>query len=514
VSGWIDDLRAGAEESVARGLDPPRAALARGMVLGQDEALSDADRRAFRASGLAHLLAASGQNVMLLAGLAVPVLAALGFGLRGRLAGALALIAVYVPVAGAGPSIVRAGVMGGAAIVAGLAGRPASRWYALLLAAAITLAVNPRAAQDPGWQLSFAAVVAILGLARPLRGALVARRLPPALAEAIAMTASATLATAPLLSFHFGRALPANLLAVPAVAPVMWLGMSAVAIGAVLPAGSALVNWLAQFPLGYLGWLAAGAARLPGASVPVRLGSSAAILAAYGVLGFALALRGRVRTALRPGVVGGVVAVGVAAAALAVGGPGSPDPRALVVWFFDVGQGDATLIQHGGASILVDTGPPDGPLLRRLRATGVRRLDVLVVTHAQADHEGQAAAVLDRYPVGVLLDGGDGTQTREHRGIVAAARRHAVSRAVPDAGQELRAGPLRLDVLWPRREPGAQHSGEDPNLRAIVAVLHDGNFDLLLPADAESDANLAICGGFGVVGQQSGNAPPAPSRGH
>jgi competence protein ComEC len=498
VLGWVDELRARAEASVGRGLDRRRAALARGMVLGQDEALSEADLRAFRASGLAHLLAASGQNVMLLSALAVPALAALGLGLRARLTGALALIAVYVPVAGAGPSILRAGVMGAAAIVAGLAGRPASRWYALLLAAAITLAVNPRAAGDPGWQLSFAVVVGILGLARPLRGALAARRMPPGLAEAIAVTASATLATAPLLSFHFGRvsaiSLPANLLAACAVAPVMWLGMLAAAIGAVLPAGAAVMNWLAQFPLGYLAWLAATAAALPGASVPARLGSSAAVVAAYGLLGLAFALRGRMAAVLPPGAAGAAVAVGAVAVAVSLAGgrPAPPDPRALVVWFFDVGQGDATLIQHGGASMLVDTGPPGGPLLGRLRAAGVRRIDVLVVTHAQSDHEGGAAAVLDRYPVGLLVDGGEGTATREHQAILAAARRRQVPRTAPDAGQELRAGPLRLEVLWPRREPAERHAGEDPNLRAVVAVLHDGDFDLLLPADAESDVTATL----------------------
>src|SRR3954451_1921926 len=100
------------------------------MVLGQDEALSEDARQAFRASGLAHLLAASGQNVMLLAALALPLLAALGLGLRARLSGALLLVAAYVPLAGAGASIQRAGVMGAAGLLAALAGRPASRAYA------------------------------------------------------------------------------------------------------------------------------------------------------------------------------------------------------------------------------------------------------------------------------------------------------------------------------------------------------------------------------------------------
>ena len=147
----------------------------------------------------------------------------------------LAAIALYVPLAGGGPSIQRAGVMGAAAVVAVLAGRPAARWHALLLATAITLALNPRAVQDVGWQLSFAAVVAILLLAGRARDGLVRRGLPRGLAEATALTGAATLGTAPLIAAHFGQAslvsLPANVLAAPAVAPAMWLAMLAVALG-------------------------------------------------------------------------------------------------------------------------------------------------------------------------------------------------------------------------------------------------------------------------------------------
>ena len=97
------------------------------MVLGEGEALTAAMQDDFRAASLTHLVAASGQNVALLAALAVALGTALGLGLRGRLLLALALVVLYVPLAGAGPSIQRAGIMGGAALVAALAGRPASR---------------------------------------------------------------------------------------------------------------------------------------------------------------------------------------------------------------------------------------------------------------------------------------------------------------------------------------------------------------------------------------------------
>jgi competence protein ComEC len=294
-AGAVDGIRGHADRALAQGLPPPLSALWRGMTLGQDDGLPDSMRNDFRATGLTHLVAASGQNVMLLSVLALTAGTLLGLGLRGRLALVLALIVLYVPLAGGGPSIIRAGVMGGAGTVAALAGRVSSRWYALLLAAACTLTLNPRAVDDPGWQLSFAAVVALLVLATPLRQHLAARGLPVGLADATAITTAATLATAPLIAAHFGRAslvsLPANVLAAPAVAPIMWLGMLAAAAGQASPVLAVPLSALAAYPLAYLAWLAHVAARLPGASV------AAPAVAVLGVcaLGAALIVSARAR---------------------------------------------------------------------------------------------------------------------------------------------------------------------------------------------------------------------------
>jgi competence protein ComEC len=287
----VDIVRGRAEAALATGLPPAQAALLRGMALGEDEALDRSTRDDFRASGLSHLLAASGENVALLAALALPLLAWVGLGLRGRLLGVLALIALYVPLAGGGASIQRAGVMGAATTVAALAGRPASRWYALLLAAAATLALNPRASADPGWQLSFAAVAAIALLVPGLRRRLRARRVPPWLAEAVAVSAAATLGTAPLIALHFSElslvSLPANLLAAPAVAPIMWLGMLAAAAGQLAPVLALPLNVCNAFLLGYVGWIAHAAAGLPHANVRAGLGGPAALAAVYAAIAFA-----------------------------------------------------------------------------------------------------------------------------------------------------------------------------------------------------------------------------------
>lgn len=496
LAGSLDRARSRAEAGVASGLAPPEGALARGMVLGEDERLAEPVREDFRASGLSHLLAASGQNVMLLGALALPVLTALGLGLRQRLGIVLALVAAYVPLAGAGPSIQRAGVMGAAGLTAGLAGRPASRWYALLLAALVTLALNPRAAGDPGWQLSFAAVIAILAAGARLREGFTARRVPSGVADALALTLAATIGTAPLIAFHFGRlslaSLPANLLAAPTVAPVMWLGMIAAAVGELGAALAAPVNALNAYPLAFLEWLAHAAARAPGASVDVRLGSPLAVAAAYAALAAPFAAR---RRRHRLALTAGCAAAGLAAFVVSGGGAAgsrAPPQGQLVMSFLDIGQGDATLLQHRGATVLVDTGPPDGPILARLQRAGVGRLDVLVVTHGQADHEGGAAAVMARHPVGLLVDGGAGATTVEHRRLVAVARQRGIRTVAPDAGERIRAGPLELDVLWPHAEPAALHAAQDPNQRAIVARVRDGPFTAMLTADAESDVTSPL----------------------
>ena len=526
LAGFVDAVRRRAEAGLARGLREPEAALLRGMVLGQDERLADDVRDDFKRSGLAHVLAVSGQNVMLLATLVLAAGALAGVPLRTRLLVALALVALYVPLTGAGPSIQRAGVMGAAGLVAALAGRPAHRWYALGLAAAVTLALNPLAVGEPGWQLSFAAVAALLVLAPPLRAAL-ARRMPGPVADIAAITVAATVGTAPLMALHFEQvslaALPANLLAAAAIAPVMWLGMLAAAAAQVAPALAVPFNAANAPLLAFVEWVAHTLGNAPAAVVPVRLASPAALAGAYGALTAAsLGVRAAWRRAetaelamsLAPGGARGaetarwlapggprrgrralaaVAAVPVVGLALVVAsGVGSVDPPVrgeLVVSFLDVGQGDATLLQKDGVAVLVDTGPPDGPILRRLSEAGVRRLDALVITHAQSDHEGAALEVLRRVPTRLVVNGGAGWPTRVQDGLAAATR---ARRIAAHAGQVLTLGGIRMRLLWPPPPgPGFRPEG-DPNNRAVVAHVRSGDFDLLLPADAESDVTNAL----------------------
>lgn len=492
--GMVDGVRRRAELALDRGLPPTSAGLLRGMVLGEDSALPDDARDAFRAAGLSHLVAASGTNVVLLAALALAVGTAAGLDLSGRLWLVLGLLALYVPLAGGGASIQRAGIMGAAAVAAGLAGRPASRWYAVGLAAAVTLGLDPRAAEDPGWQLSFAAVVSLLLVAPRWKASLLRTGMPAPLADVLAMTAAATIVTAPVVAARFGQAslvaIPANLLAAPAVAPVMWLGVVAGTLGQLLALGGpvasltgALVDGLdalAGFPVAYLAWVGTTAARVPGAMVsagPWLVG--AVCLAGVGVA-TSRHVRRSAPLVLLLGTLAWLVVVPPGPA------PAGP-PAGFRLTFLDVGQGDATLVQDRGRSVLVDTGLPDAGIVGLLHHAGVARLDLLVVTHADADHIGGAASVLAALPVGAVLDGRDGVAAPDADAMAATARRRGVELIPGHAGQDLQLGGLDLRVLWPRVEPVALHAGANPNARAIVLEVSAPGARVLLGADAESD---------------------------
>jgi competence protein ComEC len=497
-SGFVDRIRLRAQRALDAGAPRSVSGLLRGMVLGEGEALDARMQDDFRAASLTHLVAASGQNVALLAALAVALGTALGLGLRGRLGLALALVVLYVPLAGAGPSIQRAGIMGAAALVAALGGRPGSRAYALLLAAALTLLANPRAAADPGWQLSFAAVIGIALGAGRVATALRERRVPAGIAEAAAMTVAATLATAPLIALHFGRAspagLPANILAAPAVAPAMWLGAFAAAIGQLSAAAAAPFASLAALPAAYLAWLGHIAAAAPGATLRLPAGVVGALCALAAAAPAVLRRVPRARMRGRWAVVLFAVAVTVAASRLGQRGDAGP-PAGVRISFLDVGQGDATLIQAGGHAVLVDAGPSGDRVADLVRHEGTARLDLLVITHAQADHEGGAAEVLARMPVAAVLDGRDGVASPEGARMSAAAGARGVRLVRPGAGQVLRAGPIRLDVLSPPAE--GRIPGEDPNARAIVLEATVAGVRMLLAADAESDVLAPL--GLGPV---------------
>jgi competence protein ComEC len=271
LGGIADRLRRALAGSIAPGLRGERRGIVAGVVLGDEQSLPDDLRQRFRASGLYHLLAVSGQNVVLVAGGALALAWLLGIPRWLGQIGALAAIAAYVLAVGAQPSVIRAGVSGALVSLAWLAARPADRWHFFLLGAFVLLAWNPYTLLDPGFQLSFAAVAAIFILVPRLLKTFDGYPLPDALAGILAVSTACGLATAPILWLQFHAlpllTVPANAMAAWAVPPLLALAFAAALVEPVSQPAAIAIAWLNGWFAAYLAACARLVGGLPGAQI-------------------------------------------------------------------------------------------------------------------------------------------------------------------------------------------------------------------------------------------------------
>jgi competence protein ComEC len=279
LGGLGDRLRVWLRRGSAPGLTGERRAVVEGIVLGDDAGLSPGLKTAFRRSGLYHLLAVSGQNVILIAGGVLLLALLLGAPRAAGQLAALGAIGAYVLAVGPQPSVVRAAVAGGAVSVAWLAGRQRDGWHVFLLAAVVLLGWSPYALFDAGFQLSFAAVAAIFVLAPSFKLLLEGYPLPETMRVAASVSVACGVATAPILALQFG-AVPvlgvlANVAAEPVVGPLLGLALVGAAVDPVSPHAAEALAWLD-------GWLAAyvaACARVVAAAPFAQLHGLAALVA-------------------------------------------------------------------------------------------------------------------------------------------------------------------------------------------------------------------------------------------
>ena len=381
----------------AASLPDEHRALFAGFVLGDDRAQSPVSVDDFRAAGLSHLLAVSGQNVAFVLALAAPLLRLLG--LRGRLIAGVAILAGFGLLTRWEPSVLRASAMAAVALLASTAGRPATTLRVLALAVTVLLLIDPLLVGSVGFLLSVGACTGIALLAPPL-----SRRLP----LAVAVTLAAQAGVAPVLIPVFGgvpvASVPANVLALPAAGPVMVWGLAAGLPGGLV---GGPVARMVHVPTRLLvGWIA-GVAHW-GAALPLgQIGATATVLlVALAMIG-ALARRFRRATA--------ILAVAVVLWP-AVAPPAPAHGRPLA--------GGGRLWRSGSATVLVVGQPRTGPLLAALRSAGVGRLSVVALTSPSRSALGELEAVLTRHPARLVL---------------------TPSRASP--GQAFTAGRLHVEVL-------------------------------------------------------------------
>lgn len=367
---WLYSIRSAGVERLHQLYPDPVAGLLAGILLGDESGISQQLKQAFNTTGTRHIVAISGFNISIIAGLALSVFTRVVGKRRGLWLAGLCIVA-YTVLVGAQASVVRAAIMGLVVLAAQLAGRDQHSLNTLAFTAALMALVNPLILWDVGFQLSFMATLGLLVYAGPWQAwleqqlearlpAVWATRLAGPISEYFLFTLAAQVLTLPLLLYHFGQfsliTFPANLLILPLQPALFILGGLSLLVSWVwfLP-GQLLA--LCAWPLGALTvrsaqWLAQPA----WAVYPVEDVSLALVLLYYAaVLAASLApLRQALRRwQPRPALVAGLLA----GAALAAWGLAAAAPSGrLQVTLLDV-PGEAILIRTPtGRNVLINGG--------------------------------------------------------------------------------------------------------------------------------------------------------------
>jgi competence protein ComEC len=478
-------LRAGLQRACAP-LPDLAGGLLPGLVVGDTSRLDPALEEDFRTTGMTHLNAVSGGNVVIILGVVL-------FAVRLARAGPLLTAAVcavalvgFVILARPSPSVVRAAVMGAIGLVGLAAGRPRAAMPALAAGVAVLIVADPELAGDAGFTLSVLATSGLLLLAPRWRDGLRRRGWPPGAAEALAVPAAAQVACGPVIAGLSGTvslvAVPANLVVVPAIAPATLLGVAAAVLSPVWPAGAEFAAWLAHWPAQWLVLVATYGARVPAGAVPWPDGVLGASLLAVITVAMLVAARKAIVRRLVA-----VVALGGMLGALPVRllASGWPPPRWLIVTCA-VGQGDAIVLPAGpGRAVVVDAGPEPDAVDHCLRRLGVRQVVLFVVSHFHVDHIGGVTGVFRSRHVAAVVtpDWPDPPSGRAAVAGSAAAARAPVYAVGP--GWTYAVAGLALTVLGPF-EP-LHGTNSDPNNNSLVLRARVQGRTVLLPGDAETE---------------------------
>ncbi len=487
----VDALRADLARPLRVLVPEPESGILLGIVLGERASISRDLANAFAVSGTTHLLAISGFN-MTLVGTAVAL------ALRGRarptacaIATVTAIVA-YSVLVGLAPSVMRAALMASVASCGLASGRRAATANALCVAVTAMLFADPAAIADLGFVLSAAATAGLVLWQAPLAARLAA--LPGPLREGLATTLAASAPTLPVVAAAFGRVSLvsplANLVAVPLFPPLMLAGAAASVVGALSPDLARPVALVAYGCALALRTVVEMFAALPVAAISVPSGPITGALVALALVAVArgapmIRWRPRLPQISRPSFAAPRTAL-LAVPALVVAGAlawPSADPE-VRVRALDVGQGDAYLVELGGATLLIDGGPDPARLMEQLGASlppWRRRIDVIVLTHAHLDHGAGLLAALDRYEVGMTLEpAGLNPGALADLWAAGIARAHA-ARHVVRAGQRVHVADAVITVLSPEDDPRV----DTPSL---VLRVERGRFSALFMGDATDEA--------------------------
>jgi competence protein ComEC len=503
VNSTANAMREGLREATS-GLSPDTASLVTGLSVGDVSLQPPELEEHMRTAGLAHLTAVSGGNVAIVIAAVLLVTSRLRLRRRSRVIIAMAALVFFVILVRPQPSVIRAAVMCALVILGMLTGGRRAGPAVLCASVLILIGLEPGLAVSWGFALSVAATAGLIIISpriqRRLESARMSRRWPPALREAVAIAASAQVATLPvLIAMGAGlgvMSIPANLLAMPAVAPVTILGLLAAVVASVSMPVAVLLTHLAapfawwivqvaittsQLPISHLGW-------------PSGIGGVLLLVAVVSVAWLCRRfLRRRWPQGVPAGVTISVITMSCVLVAVLIVAPPSKRGWPPADWklvMCDVGQGDAIVVHDSQDNVVVvDVGPDAALIDSCLTDLGISEIDTVLLTHFHADHVSGLPGVLRGRLVRQVLITSIPDPPAQAAFVHSTLADVGMTATVAHVDDVDSVGGISWRAIWPRRRID---SGSIPNNASVVLLVSVDGVSMLLTGDVEPEAQAAI----------------------
>jgi competence protein ComEC len=536
---WIYVARERLSRALAESLPEPQASLAQGIVLGIRSTIPQGLKNDLAVTGTAHLLAISGINLTIIAG----ILVALGLRLFGRrhyiyVWLAVLVIWAYALLTGLQAPVVRGAIMSTVFLLAELLGRQKNAIAALCLSGAIMIGIDPQIIFSVSFQLTFLAMIGLIFIAPPiqdlahrailkvLHGENWGSHLLTLLTDSLAVSLSAVILVWPVIAYNFGVISFVGPLATfviaPALTPIILTGTVTATIGIVSVPAAQVIGWPAWMFLAYFIWVVQAFAVLPAAAVHTGPFNSNIVWIYYGVLSLAVMavkyfdklkkfmpkLLDTVKTgafqssawfsAVPKNFV--IIPLLVLATLTSFIAANLPDDN-LHISFLDVGEGDAILIQNGSHNILIDGGPSPQAITLGLGSRlpfWRHNLDMILLTHPHLDHLSGLVEVLRRYHVQQVMAPALSSDLPAYQEWTSLIESKGIQTMIARDGLRITLGDgATLDILNPPEK--TYQNAPDLENDGLVAKLTVKQISFLFTADIREEAeNILITQRAGI----------------
>ena len=524
---FIERLRSHLSAFLFTNLSPYDAALYQALLIGDKSRVPQETIDTFKRTGVMHILAISGLHMGLLGFFLFSTLLFCTRQSRWLLLNTdirkLSLficifpLLIYSLLAGSNTPVVRSFLMSLLFILAYCFNRPKSHLTLISAAALIIVIVSPRSIFSPSFQLSFFAVISIIGFTpiflrlfpgynmvsgRKGVGNLILKRV----IELTVISISAILGTSPLLLHHFNQISTVGLLANLIVEPLICLwalpfGFSGIAFHFVSQDISALALSLGSIAfnivtptLDFLSSWQNSALWLPAPPLWLTLIYYLCLMLLISDVSRTIKIR-----TIWP------LALTCLCALVYLSGALNRVRDSTSISFIDVGQGSSTLLMlRGGKNVLIDSGASTAPgfdcgrsiVAPYLWSQGIRRLDDIIVTHADADHYNGVPSLLERFRPTRLWLPLKGSPNSGYQNLIATAKKHKMKITYLQSPQQVKHRTYTLNIIPAAFYHYPQHSHQSPlagtNDHGLLVSLESSGFSLLIPGDISAQMERVI----------------------